>query len=94
MKKIILSLLITALYSQVSLAQFNGNKLTDADFDQIKINNIPFQNIIDTRGDYSKLKSMFGNDLQFKTYEKSFQVVEYWNDKIIARFEQDDKILT
>ena len=94
MKKIIVILLISTLYNQYSFSQNKVNLLSDAEFEKIKINDIPLQKIIDTRGDYSKLKSMFGNDLKYKTYEKSFEVVEYWNNKIIARFEEDDKVLT
>jgi hypothetical protein len=94
MKKIIIILLVNILYNQHSYSQNKVNLLSDAEFDQIKINDIPLQSIIDTRGDYSRLKSMFGNDLQYKTYEKSFEVVEYWNNKIIARFEEDDRVLT
>ena len=94
MKKIIVILLISTLYNQHSFSQNKVNLLSDAEFEKIKINDIPLQKIIDTRGNYSKLKSMFGNDLKYKTYEKSFEVVEYWNNKIIARFEEDDKVLT
>ena len=94
MKKIIVILLISTLYNQHSFSQNKVNLLSDAEFEKIKINDIPLQSIIDTRGDYSKLKSMFGNDLQYKTYEKSFEVVEYWNNKITVRFEEEDKILT
>ena len=94
MKKIVLVLLVTLFYNQFSYSQIKSNVLSEAEFAQIKINDILLQDIIDTRGDYSKLKSMFGNDLQYKTYEKSFEVVEYWNNKIIARFEEDDKVLT
>ena len=94
MKKIVLVLLVILFYNQFSYSQIKSNVLSEAEFAQIKINDILLQDIIDTRGDYSKLKSMFGNDLQYKTYEKSFEVVEYWNNKIIARFEEDDKVLT
>jgi hypothetical protein len=94
MKKIFIILIISTLYNQYSYSQNKINLLSDAEFEKIKINDIPLQKIIDTRGNYSKLKSMFGNDLKYKTYEKSFEVVEYWNNKIIARFEEDDRVLT
>ena len=94
MKKIVIVLLVSLFYNQSSYSQIKLNIISDAEYEQIKINDIPLFDLIRTNGDYSKLKLMFGNDLQFKTYNKSFEVVEYWNNKIIARFEEDDKILT
>jgi hypothetical protein len=94
MKKIVLVLLVTLFYNQFSYSQIKVNLISNKEYEQIKINDIPLFDVIRTNGEYSKLKSMFGNDLQYKTYEKSFEVVEYWNNKIVARFEEDDKILT
>lgn len=94
MKKTLIIILITLLYNQSSYSQIKANLLSEAEFALIKINNIPLQDIIDTRGDFSKLKLMFGNDLQYKTYEKSVEVIEYWNNNIVARFEEGDKVLT
>jgi hypothetical protein len=94
MKKIVLVLLVILFYNQFSYSQIKVNLLSNKEYEQIKINDIPLFDVIRTNGEYSKLKSMFGNDLQYKTYEKSFEVVEYLNNKIVARFEEDDKILT
>jgi hypothetical protein len=94
MKKIFTCLFAAVLYCQISFAQFKGNTLTDEEYYATKINDIPIGDIIDTRGDYSKLKSMFGNDLQYKTYQIIYDVNEYMNNKILIRFEEDDKILT
>ncbi|WP_395626663.1 hypothetical protein [Daejeonella sp.] len=94
MKKIIICLFATLIYGSVGFAQFKGNTLTEEEYYAIKINDILIGDIIDTRGDFSKLKLMFGNDLQYKTYDKSFEVVEYWNNNIIVRFEEEDKTLT
>lgn len=94
MKKTFICLFVALLYTTVSFAQFKGNTMTLEEYTAIKINDFTMLDLIDTRGDYSKLKTMFGNDLQYKTYEKSFEVVEYWNNKITVRFEEEDKILT
>ena len=94
MKKIIFCLIITLTYSFLGHAQFKGNTLTDEEYYAIKINTFFIGDLIDTRGDYSKLKSMFGNDLLLKSYNKPFEVVEYWNNKITVRFEEEDKTLT
>jgi hypothetical protein len=94
MKKIVTVLLVSLFYYQSSYSQIKVNVISYAEYEQIKINDIPLFDLIRTNGEYSKLKLMFGNDLQYKTYDKSFEVVEYWNNKIIARFEEEDKILT
>ena len=94
MKKLYILLLAALFFSQLTYAQGLTNKLTEQEYYQIKINNILIGDLIDTRGDYSKLKLMLGNDLQYKTYDKSFEVVEYWNNKITVRFEEEDKTLT
>jgi hypothetical protein len=94
MKKTLICLFAALLCSSVGFSQFKGNTLTEEEYYAIKINDYPLLDIIRTRGAYSKLKSMFGNDLQYKTYEKPFEVVEYWNNKITIRFEEEDKILT
>lgn len=94
MKKIILSLFITVLVSQMSFAQFKGNKLTLDEYYSVKINDITMLDIIRTRGDYAKVKSMFGNDLQFETFDSPTSGIELSNSKILIRFEEDDKILT
>lgn len=94
MNKILTCLFAALIFSSVGFAQFKGNTMTLEEYYKIKINEITMLELINTSGDYSKLKSMFGNDLQYKTYEKSFEVVEYSNNKITIRFEEEDKILT
>ena len=94
MNKILICLFAAFIFSSVGFAQFKGNTMTLEEYYKIKINEITMLELINTSGDYSKLKSMFGNDLQYKTYEKSFEVVEYSNNKITIRFEEEDKILT
>ena len=63
MKKVIICLLATLIYGSAGFAQFKGNTLTDEEYYAIKINDILIGDLIDTRGDYSKFKLMFGNDL-------------------------------
>jgi hypothetical protein len=94
MKKTLICLFAALIYSAVGHAQFKGNTMTLEEYYKIKINGTTMLELINTSGNYSKLKSMFGNDLQYKTYDKSFEVVEYWNSKITLRFEEEDKILT
>ena len=94
MKKIILSLFITVLFNQMSFSQFKGNILTEKEYYSVKINDITMLDIIRTRGDYSKIKSMFGNDLKFKTFDSPTSGIEFSNSKMLIRFEEDDKILT
>jgi hypothetical protein len=94
MKKIFVCLFAALIFSSVGFAQFKGNTMTMEEYYKIKINGITMLELINTSGSYSKLKSMFGNDLKYKTYDKSFEVVEYWNNKITLRFEEEDKILT
>jgi hypothetical protein len=94
MKKILICFFAVLMFSSAGFAQFKGNTLTDEEYYKIKINGTTMLELINTSGDYSKFKSMFGNDLKYKTYEKPFEVVEYWNNKITIRFEEEDKILT
>ena len=68
------------------------NKLTEQEFYQIKINDIPILDLMRTRGDYTKLKAMFGDDLQYKYDEVDIRK-EYKNSKIDLVFEEDDYIL-
>jgi hypothetical protein len=94
MKKTLICLFAALMFSSVGFAQFKGNTMTLEEYYKIKINGTTMLELINTSGNYSKLKSIFGNDLQYKTYDKSFEVVEYWNSKITLRFEEEDKILT
>ncbi|WP_395626661.1 hypothetical protein [Daejeonella sp.] len=94
MKKIIICLFAAVLYSQISFAQYKGNPITLKEYYAIEINGITILDLIRTNGDYSKLKSMFGNDLQYKTIDSPNSGVEFWNSKLFIRFEEEDKILT
>jgi hypothetical protein len=94
MKKIIICLFAAVLYSQISFAQYKGNPITLKEYYAIEINGITILDLIRTNGDYSKLKSMFGNDLQYKTIDSPNSGVEFWNSKLFMRFEEEDKILT
>ena len=94
MKKIVIVLLVTLFYNQSSYSQIKVNLLSNTEYEQIKINDIPLFDVIRTNGEYSKLKSMFGNDLQYKTYDSPTLGIEFWNSKILMRFEEDDNILT
>jgi hypothetical protein len=94
MKKIVLVLLVILFYNQFSYSQIKSNVLSEAEFAQIKINDIYLLDLIRTRGDYSKLKSMFGNDLQYKNFDSPTLGIEFWNSKILLRFEEDDNVLT
>jgi hypothetical protein len=95
MKKIYILLIAALFFSQLTYAQQGLiNKLTEQEFDQIKINNILIGDLIDTRGDYTKLKAMFGNDLQYKAYDLPANGIKFWNNKILIRVEDDDFTLT
>ena len=94
MKKIIICLFASFLYSQIGLAQFKGNTLTEEEYYAVKINDYPLLDVIRTRGDYSKLKLMFGNDLQYKTIDSPNSGVEFSNSKLFMRVEDEDNTLT
>jgi hypothetical protein len=96
MKKLYILLLAAIFFSQFTHAQGTVNALTDFEFDQIKINDIPIGNVIDTRGDYTKLKAMFGDDLQYKSNADDLPTfgIKFWNNKLMMRFEEEDYILT
>ena len=94
MKKIYILLLAALFFSQLTYAQGLTNKLTEQEYYQIKINNILIGDLIDTRGDYTKLKAMFGNDLQQEVYDLPTNGIKFWNNKIEIRFEEDDFALT
>ena len=63
MKKTFICLFAALLFGSVSFAQFKGNTMALEEYSAIKINEFTMLDLIDTRGHYSKLKSMFGNDL-------------------------------
>jgi uncharacterized protein YxeA len=63
MKKILICVFAVLMFSSAGFAQFKGNTLTDEENYAIKLNNFFIGDLIDTRGDYTKLKTMFGNDL-------------------------------
>lgn len=93
MKKLYILLIAALFFSQLTYAQQGLiNKLTEQEFYQIKINDILIGDLIDTRGDYTKLKAMFGNDLQYK-YDQVDIRKEFKNSKIDLVFEEDDYIL-
>jgi hypothetical protein len=94
MKKTLIFLFLAVLFSSVGFAQFKGNTLTEEEYYAIKINDYPLLDIIRTRGAYSKLKSMFGNDLKFETIEEPYSGKEFSNSKILFRVEDDDNTLT
>ena len=77
MKKIIICLFAVVLYSQISFAQYKGNPITLKEYYAIEINDITILDLIRTNGDYSKLKLMFGNDLQYKTIDSPNSGVEF-----------------
>ena len=90
MKKIYILLVVAVLYSNYTYTQTLSNKLTEQEFDQIKINNILIGDLIDTRGDYTKLEAMFGDDLQQEVYDLPTNGIKFWNNQIEIRFEEDD----
>ena len=90
MRKIYILLVVAVLYSNYTYAQTLSNKLTEQEFDQIKINNILIGDLIDTRGDYTKLEAMFGDDLQQEVYDLPTNGIKFWNNQIEIRFEEDD----
>ena len=94
MKKLYILLLAALFFSQLTYAQGLTNTLTEQEYYQIKINNILMGDLIDTRGDYTKLKAMFGNDLQYKAYDLPANGIKFWNNKILIRVEDDDFTLT
>jgi len=87
-------LFIAVLYSQISFAQYKGNPITLKEYYAIEINDITILDLIRTNGDYSKLKSMFGNDLQYKTIDSPNSGVEFSNSKLFMRVEDEDNTLT
>jgi hypothetical protein len=90
MKKIYILLLAALFFSQLTYAkQGLINKLTEQEFYQIKINDIPILDLMRTRGDYTKLKAMFGDDLQYEYDEVDIRK-EYKNSKIDLVFEDAD----
>ena len=90
MKKIYFLLLAALFFSQLTYAQQGLiNKLTEQEFYQIKINDIPILDMMRTRGDYTKLKAMFGNDLQYE-YDLLDTRKEFKNSKIDLVFEDTD----
>jgi len=93
MKNIFVLLLIASLYSQSINAQINLNKITDIEYKQIQINNISIITILNTHGNYSQLKSLFGNDLLYEEYDLPSLGKALWNNFISMRFEDEDYTL-
>ncbi len=90
MKKLYIILFAAVFCSQITNAQGELNEITDLEYAQIKINNIAIGAIIATQGDYSKLKVMFGNDLQYRAYDFPNIGREFWNSYVYLRFEDED----
>lgn len=92
--KQILNLFITALlFIQTINAQVSLNEITMEEYSQIKINNISIVTIINTHGNHTLLKTLFGNELQYKEYDLPVLGRDIWNDNITISFQDDDYTL-
>ena len=90
MKKNIL-IIVILLLSQRSFAQhmnLNNSELLDG----IKFNNVTLGDIMETKGDLSQMKSLFGNDIAEKqNFSAPYLAKDLYNDKISFGFEDDSE---
>lgn len=90
MKNIFILLISIVLFNQTIIAQAQLNKITDVEYAEIKINNISILTILNTHGDHSQLKSLFGNDLLYEEYDLPTVGRNSWNANISLHFQDED----
>ena len=68
-----------------------GNILTKAEYINIKINGINWTQITDTKGNISKMKVLFGDNMTIKTGTEPGNMISFWNDNLgfYLHFEQN-----
>jgi hypothetical protein len=88
MKNIILTIVI--LFAGISCeAQFNYLNTTEV-FDGVKFNNISLGNIMTSSGDFTKMKTFFGSDIQETPNNTGIYIgKELSNDNIVFSFEDE-----
>ena len=88
MKKIYVIITIVLISSYSCKAQ--TNQLTETEFDNIKINNITLRNIINTKGNETKIKTLLGSNIisQSNTTGPSIGK-DFWNDAVYLNFEDE-----
>ena len=68
-----------------------GNILTKAEYINIKINGINWIQIDSTKGNISKMKALFGDNMTIKTGTEPGNMISFWNDNFgfYLHFEQN-----
>ena len=68
-----------------------GNILTKAEYINIKINGINWIQIDSTKGNISKMKVLFGDNMTIKTGTEPGNMISFWNDNLgfYLHFEQN-----
>ena len=88
MKKI--NLIVTILFVGLYSCKAQTNQLTEAEFYNIKINNITLRSIYDTNADLTKMRTLFGDSLVYQANTTGPSLGrDFWNDNIYLNFEDD-----
>ncbi len=87
MKNYIILILSIAFFS----CKAQTNELSIQEFSNIKIDNIEFKEILDTRGDSNQVKSMLDTNLQIETGEEPDYWVQFSFSKYMLLFQDGKK---
>ncbi len=87
----ILTILFITVFSNCSQAQ-RLNNLTETEYNNIKINNINWQTISDTKGNATEIRNLLGDGLMNTQGAEPSLHIEFWNDSkgIYLYFEENN----
>lgn len=91
MKNIKKAYSIIFLFVIVSCQSQERNYLTLAEFNNILIDGVKWQDIDNTKGDLSKMKILFGNNLNYKTADEPNSSIGFWDKGFYFDFEDLDE---
>ena len=86
-----ITILFIITLSSCTQGQTKKNILTTAEYINIKINGISFTQIDATKGDISKMKALFGDNMTIKTGTEPGNMISFWDDNLgfYLHFEQN-----
>ena len=78
---------IIILFTILSCNSQERNYLTLSEFNNITIDGVKWKDIDNTKGDLTKMKNLFGNNLIHKTADEPMPIISFWNNSFYFSFE-------
>ncbi len=80
---------IIILFTILSCNSQERNYLTLSEFNNMTIDGVKWKDIDNTEGDLTKMRTLFGNNLNYKTADDPMPNIGFWNNGLSFNFESD-----